>query len=53
MSIKKIDEVPKFCYDPDHDVPMFMVLPAGVYEYTCPTCGRVTRFTVNNPGLMG
>lgn len=37
------------CRDPDHDPPKHMVYPVGVYEHTCPTCGKVTVFTVTRP----
>lgn len=37
------------CYHPEHNVPGGIYLESGVYEYTCPSCGRVTQFTVNRP----
>lgn len=37
------------CYNAEHDPPMFMVYENGLYEHTCPGCGRVIFFRVNRP----
>lgn len=39
-------EIP--CRDPEHNPPSMMVFEDGIYEHTCPSCGKVQRFTVNN-----
>jgi len=51
MPIKKIrDFYPKeICRNPEHNPPMYIVLPPGVYEHTCPGCGAVQVFTVSGP----
>jgi len=43
--LKKIKNIIP-CSDPAHNPPMHMYLEAGVYEYTCPSCGYKTKFTV-------
>lgn len=48
MPLRKIADVPKACMDPEHHPPSHIVLEPGVYEYTCPACGRVTRFMIPN-----
>lgn len=49
MPLKKIDD-PKLperpCPSREHNPPAHMVYKPGTYEWTCPTCGHVTRFTV-------
>ena len=40
---------PAPCMHPEHEPPMFIVLEPGVYEHTCPGCGRKVVFTV--PGI--
>ena len=49
--LRKIGDLPneQACYSPEHNPPAYIVLGDGVYEYTCPSCGKVTRFTVSNP----
>ena len=49
MPLKKIRDAPFICTDPEHNPPSHIVLPNGVYEHTCPRCGKVTTFTVANP----
>ena len=39
------------CYHPEHNPPMHIVLENGTYKHTCPACGKVTVFIVNNPTL--
>jgi hypothetical protein len=48
MPTKKIaDFNPQdICNDPEHNPPSHMVFEPGIYEHTCPNCGKVTRFTV-------
>jgi len=64
MSIKRIGDLvekkhigikwdsPRPCHHPEHNVPMHISLPNGRYEHTCPACGKVTQFAINNPVLM-
>ena len=51
MPTRKISDLPKqeTCRDSEHDPPKHMVYSDGVYEHTCPSCGRVKQFTVRNP----
>ena len=54
MPTRKIDDVPdsqRYCRDFDHNPPSHMVYENGTYEHECPTCGKKTRFVVNNPTL--
>ena len=46
MPTKKIKDAPKPCFHPDHEPPKLRVFEPGEYEHTCPSCGKVTRFTV-------
>jgi hypothetical protein len=44
MPFKKIDEGENFwnlkrCIHPEHNPPHHILLPPGLYEYTCPGCG--------------
>lgn len=43
--LRKIKDVEKPCLHHAHNPPMHINLPAGIYEYTCPSCGKVTTFT--------
>ena len=43
--LKKVKDAP--CISPLHEPPMHIVLKPGEYEYTCPSCGEVTKFTVD------
>jgi len=45
--IKKIADLKQPCLHPEHDPPSHMVLEPGIYEHTCPNCGRKMTFTVN------
>jgi hypothetical protein len=51
MPIRKIRDLDsqELCRHPDHLPPMHMYLENGVYEYTCPGCGRRLEFTVRHP----
>lgn len=46
MGLEKIADAPKPCLSPEHNPPMHIVLPPGVYKYTCPSCGQSVVFTV-------
>lgn len=48
MPLKKVAGVPPPCLHPEHGPPGHMVYRDGAYEWTCPGCGHVTRFTVRN-----
>lgn len=43
---KKIEDVEPPCLCPEHNPPMHIVLAPGKYEYTCPSCGKVTIVNV-------
>lgn len=36
----------KRCQHPEHKPPTHYVYKPGYYEYECPSCGKVTKFTV-------
>jgi hypothetical protein len=42
MGPRKISEP---CLSPEHTPPMHYNYTPGTYEYTCPGCGKVYRFT--------
>jgi hypothetical protein len=47
MPTKKIADLPdKPCAHPEHYPPRHRVFPPGIYEHTCPACGRRMVFTV-------
>ena len=50
---RKIDnpKEKKPCSSPSHNPPNMIVLPAGIYEYTCPTCGEVQIVTESKTNL--
>lgn len=37
------------CLHPSHNPPMFMVLEEGIWEYTCPNCGKTQIINVYKP----
>ena len=43
---RKIQELPKGCQDPDHNVPMMQYFSPGIYEHECPTCHKKKTFEV-------
>lgn len=43
---RKVRDVPTGCRHPEHQPPMHIYLEPGVWEYICPGCGNVMRFTV-------
>lgn len=51
MPTKKIADLPnkRGYQDPEHKPPMYQVFEPGIYEHICPSCGKVTRFTVDHP----
>lgn len=40
--LRKIKDVEQPCLHPEHNPPMHNNLADGVYEYTCPSCSKVT-----------
>lgn len=36
----------EFCTDPEHGPATFKVFNPGVYEHTCPRCGKTIQFTI-------
>lgn len=48
MSLKKLKEFghQDICRHPEHNPPSMIVLKPGVYEHTCPACGKKRTFTV-------
>jgi hypothetical protein len=50
MPTRKIGEVveTRRCYDTSHDPPSMMVWEPGVYEHTCPSCGKKQTFVVGH-----
>jgi transposase len=49
--IRDLDPQEK-CLNRDHEPPRNMVYSEGVYEHTCPGCGKVTVFTVRTHSWM-
>lgn len=49
--LRKISDLPGACTSPEHNPPNMIVLEPGVYEYTCPQCGKITRFIVRKPTM--
>jgi len=48
MPTKKIADLPSRgeCQSKEHSPAIHLFLESGIYEHTCPKCGKVTRFTV-------
>lgn len=48
MNTKKIRELDakEVCTHPEHNPPMHQVFEEGVWEHTCPQCGKKVQFTV-------
>ena len=40
-----------YCTHAEHNPPMHIVLGNGKYKHICPSCGKVTVFSVRNPTL--
>lgn len=34
------------CSNPEHNPPSHIVLDPGIYEHTCPSCGKTEQFEV-------
>ena len=45
--LEKIADAPQPCFHPEHNPPGMIVLPAGTYRHTCPSCGYSVEFTVS------
>lgn len=45
--LRKIADAPIPCRHPEHNSPSMIVLSPGLYEHTCPGCGKTIRFTVS------
>lgn len=52
MPIRKIADLPKICSHPEHHPPSHVSLEDGLYEHTCPECGRTRRFRVDHPKMQ-
>lgn len=49
---RKIADLPEPpCRHPQHDPATMIVLPDGIYEHTCPACGKTQKFTIDSPKL--
>lgn len=50
---RKISDLPdaKTCQDKEHNPPMHVCLPDGVYEHVCPSCGKRQVFTIRKPTM--
>lgn len=46
MPLRKIADIPPPCMNREHEPPMHISLSPGVYEHTCPGCGKSVTFTV-------
>lgn len=46
MPLKKLADAPKPCLSREHNPPSHMVYEPGTWEWTCPSCGKKTVFTV-------
>lgn len=49
--LKKIRDLTRRerCLHPEHNPPMHMVYPHGVYEHTCPSCKSKQVFVIDGP----
>lgn len=54
MPLRRIGDVreTKPCRHPEHNPPMHIVLPDGVYEHECPSCHSRQIFTVEKPRFV-
>ncbi len=51
MPTRKIADLPghkseEVCLHPEHKVAPMQVFPPGIYEHTCPSCGKTYTFAV-------
>jgi len=44
--LKKVENIEPPCIHPEHNPPTHIVLRPGIYEYTCPACGKTIRFVI-------
>ena len=44
--LRKVAEAKPPCRDQAHNPPGYLSMQPGQYEYTCPRCKHVTKFTV-------
>ena len=44
--LRKIKDAERPCLHPKHNSPAFIVLDPGIYEYTCPGCGKTEQFRI-------
>lgn len=40
------------CHEPEHFPPSMISMPAGVYEWTCPKCGKATTVHFGKRGFL-
>lgn len=52
MTLRKVADPPRLCEHREHHPPSFIVLEPGVWEHTCPGCGRVSHITVPERGFQ-
>jgi hypothetical protein len=54
MTLRKIKSFPepKICRHPEHDPPSMIVLDLGVWEHTCPGCGKTQTIVVPHGPTM-
>jgi hypothetical protein len=43
---RKVADAQIPCMNPEHKPPSHCVFEPGTYEHTCPSCGKITIFTV-------
>lgn len=55
MPTKKIRDLDpeETCMNPEHNPPSHMIYGEGIWEHTCPGCGRSVTFTIRNPQWCG
>ena len=48
MPTRKVSDLPSHesCLHPEHNLPLHIVLPPGVYEHECPACHYLQVFTI-------
>ena len=49
--LRKIADLPELCHHPEHNPPTHYFYQDGVYEYTCPGCGKTQILTIRNPTM--
>lgn len=54
MPTKKIADLPKStnCMNKEHEPPASQYFEPGIYEHTCPACGKITRFVVPEKQIL-